>query len=171
MADGAPSQGVRRAGPDDVHRLERIVREVHGAATWCAFGMTAAQLLSSDNDRTYLATMDGRAVGCLIASGREYTMLHCLSVLRPHRGHNHASTMIRAAIADAAPDWALSGVVATVAEHDRSGRERFVRLGFRQVPHYVNKGHIALSLTIPPTRQEYTRPTPPPAFEPVEATR
>lgn len=170
MADGAPLHGVRRAGPEDVHRLERIVREVHGDATWPALGMTAAQVLSSDENRIYLVTTDGRAVGCLIASGREYTMLHCLSVLRPHRGHNYATTLIRAALADAGPDWALSGVVATVAEHDRSGRERFLRLGFRQLPHYVNKGHIALALPIPTSMRGQSRLTPHLTSKPVDAT-
>jgi GNAT superfamily N-acetyltransferase len=148
---GAPGHGVRRAGPEDAQRLDRIVREVHGSEAWSIFGMTAADVIAHQDHRVYLATSEGRAVGCVIASSREYTMLHSLSVLRPYRGRNHAAAMIRAAVAEADADWAVSGLVATVTEHDRSGRDRFVRLGFRQLPNYVNQGLIAFALSVPGT--------------------
>lgn len=148
MLDRLPENGVRRATEADASRVERLVCEAHGDSAWTDFGMTAGKALGHPDHRIYLATSDGRPVGCVVASSPEYTMLHSLSVLRPFRGRNHATAMIRAAITDAGPDWAISGVVATVAEHDRVGRERFTRLGFRQLPHYVNKGLIVLHLSL-----------------------
>jgi len=67
--------------------------------------------------------------------------------------------MLRAAISDVGPDWGQTGMLATVAEHDRLGRDRFARLGFRQLPNYVHHGLLVMQrmpsfdLTVPESIQ------------------
>jgi hypothetical protein len=158
MTGHPPDLGVRRGTEDDAERLERIVAGAHGSEAWLRVGMPSADILSRTDHRVYFATSGGRCVGCLIASGMEYTVLHSLSVLLPHRGMKHASNMINAALGDAGTQWGLKGMVATVAESDRSGRDRFMRCGFRQIPNYVRGGLIALQIALPLDGSAQTSP-------------
>lgn len=142
-------RGVRRAVASDAHAVQQILQDVHGGDVWSRFGLSAEEAVSHASHRVYVAFDSGQSVGCLIASGPEYTMLHSLSVLEPHRGRRHGTAMITAAVTDAGSDWGRSGMLATVAIHDGVGQARFERLGFQEIPDYRPHGLVTLQLTAP----------------------
>lgn len=121
---------VRRAVPDDRAILQMILDGSFGGTGSRVHGLGVDDLLHQN--RVYLAFVNERPMGCVMATLTDPMILHCMHVLPEHRRAGHAGAMLTTAIGHIDKTTPVEFWTA-VDPARKSGVERCRSLGFLEL--------------------------------------